>query len=418
MLYVAGHFMAPPYTSGSARPLELARRFVADGHDVTLLSTDAHLRHAGLTLEDIPDEHLGGVHVELTRSHYDNTMGFARRKVEFANQATKQAGLALRGTHDLVYATSTPLSVLGPALARRRLRSTPFVFEVRDVWPQAPIELGALQSSWQRRAAHALADLGYREAVHVVTLSEGMRDMIVARGVPQAHITVAHNAATARPASSATTAGDALPTSRPDELATWLGGAHRSAIYAGTIGLANDVAWLLDLVAAVDETLDLRIAIVGDGAMAGAIARRLATAGDHVRSRVRMFGPRPKGDLAPAMATVDFALSTFADHPSLTSNSPNKVFDAWAHGVPVVINNGGWLAAELDGHGAGLALPRNPRQAAGRLAAWLRDDAALADARAAARRRNREVYNWDVTHARVRDGVTAALQRRTPRGDS
>lgn len=405
ILYLAGHFMAPPHTAGSARPLALGRRLVADGHEVTLLSTDAHLRAEHITLDDIPPTALGGVRVELTRSHYHNRMGFTRRKVEFATQATRQAVRALRHDVDLVYATSTPLTVLWPALAHHRLRGTPFVFEVRDVWPQAPIEMGALDAAWQQRAAHALADLGYRESVHVVALSEGMRDLVVARGVPAEHVTVAHNAATPVPPSADRGAGD-------DALAQWLAAADRAGMYAGTIGAANDVGWLVDLVDHLDPALDLHLAIVGSGADAARVAGRLAAAPDHVRDRLRMFAARPKGELTGALATVDFAVSVFADRPSLTANSPNKVFDAWAHGVPVVINNDGWLGDQLERSGAGLSLPRDPATAAEALQRWLRSDGAVATAAVAARELSQSTYNWDAVYTKIRAAVTAALADR------
>lgn len=410
ILYLAGHFMAPPHTTGSARPLALGRRLVADGHEVTLLSTDAHLRAEGITLDDIPAPDLGGVEVELTQSRYDNWMGFTRRKVEFAAQATRQAVRALRHDVDLVYATSTPLTVLGPALALHRLRGTPFVFEVRDVWPQAPIEMGALDAAWQQRAAHALADLGYRKAVHVVALSEGMRDLVTERGVPAEDITVAHNAATPVPRPADPGAAD--PSTRDDDLARWLAAADHAGLYAGTIGAANDVGWLVDLVDHLEPALDLHLAIVGSGAETDMVAGRLAAAPDHVRDRLRMFSARPKGDLAGALATVDFAVSVFADRPSLTANSPNKVFDAWAHGVPVVINNGGWLGDELVRSGAGLSLPRSPSMAADELQAWLRRDGAVAAAAVAARDLSESTYNWDAVYAKIRAGVTSALAAR------
>ena len=423
ILYLAGHFMAPPFTAGSSRPLQLARRFVADGHRVTLLSTDAHLRSAGLTLADIPRAHLGGVEVVLTRSGYDNEMGFTRRKLEFAAQATKQAAIAVRGDHDLVYATSTPLTVLGPALARRRLRGTPFAFEVRDVWPEAAIELGALDHAWQQRAAHRLADLGYERSLHVITLSEGMRDMVLARGVDPAKVTVAHNAADPVAArwpvdsTSTQTARDPLAaraatdTGGPAAIAGWLAEADLATLYAGTIGRANDVGWLVDLVTHLDPALDLRLAIVGAGAEVPTVRAAIDRAPAHVRGRIAMFDRIPKGALLEVMTHVDLAFSTFADRPSLTTNSPNKVFDSWAMGVPVAINNDGWLADELDRHGAGIALPRDPAAAARDLGAWLARPGALATAAATARQRVRDEYNWDAKYRAIRAALVAALRQ-------
>ena len=419
ILYLAGHFMAPPHTAGSSRPLELARRMVADGHHVTLLSTDAFLRQEGMTLADIPSDHLGGVEVVLTESGYSNDMGFTRRKVEFVAQALKQAVVAVRGDHDLVYATSTPLTVLGPALARRRLRGTPFAFEARDVWPEAAIEIGALSHPWQQRAAHALADAGYANAIQVITLSEGMRDLIEARGVDPSRITVAHNAAApAAVARSSEDDGDhSLATVAPavaasiEPVVSFLDGAAIASIYAGTIGRANEVTWLVDLVAALDPALDLRLAIVGTGSEAEAVRRAIATAPPAVHERIALFDSMPKGSLFTVMEAVDLAFSTFADLPSLTTNSPNKVFDAWAMGVPVATNNGGWLATELHTHGAGIALPRSIPAAAATLGTWLATPGALAAASVAARGRITEEYNWDRKYAVIRAALATALTR-------
>lgn len=422
ILYLAGHFMAPPFTAGSSRPLEVARRFVADGHQVTLLSTDAFLRDAGMTLSDIPHDLLGGVDVVLTPSGYSNDMGFTRRKVEFLNQATRQALIALRGDHDLVYATSTPLTVLGPALARHRLRGTPFAFEARDIWPQAAIEMGALDSPWQQWAAHSLADAGYANAIHTITLSEGMRDMIAARGVDRADISVAHNAAdvtvahnaadpTILPSQSAVTAAATHPGTAAQSVIGFLTGAGVASLYAGTLGKANDVEWLVEVVSRVDPDIDLRLAIVGTGSETAALRRAIADAPQEVAARIGLFESMSKGELFAVMTQVDLAFSTFADRPSLTTNSPNKVFDAWAMGIPVAINNGGWLADELDRHGAGIALPRDLDTAATSLTSWLATPGALAAAAVAARRRATDVYNWDHTYAVIRAALATALTR-------
>ncbi len=351
ILYLAGHFMAPPYTAGSSRPLELARRLAADGHQVTLLSTDAFLRQAGLTLADIPADHLGGVEVVLTRSGYANDMGFTRRKVEFAAQATKQAMLALLGEVDLVYATSTPLTVLGPALARSWLRGTPFAFEVRDVWPQAAIEMGALDEPWQQRAAHWLADTGYANAIQVITLSEGMRDLVVARGVDPTRVTVAHNAAA--PAAVAAVApdgalddrgreaaphdgarADATSTASARAIIDFLAGARFAGLYAGTLGRANDVTWLVDLIAAVDAAVDLRVAIVGTGSEVDRIRAAIAATPPAVRARIALFdmhaqgfavrghGPRRRG-------VLDLRRSPQPDH-----QQPEQGLRRLGHGGP------------------------------------------------------------------------------------
>src|SRR5262249_25636196 len=161
---------------------------------------------------------------------YSNKMSYARRIRSFAEFATVAAAKAAAMRADLVLATSTPLTVAVPGVIAAKLRRAPFVFEVRDLSPGVPIEMGALRNPLARRLAGALATFAYRNADHVVALSPGMAAGVTAR-YPQVPVTVIPNACDLELFSSS---GDAARRMRAEH--DWLGD-RPLVVYTGALGV-------------------------------------------------------------------------------------------------------------------------------------------------------------------------------------
>ena len=143
-------------------------------------------------MEGIDVVGVGGAYSDYMRA---TGMGYGRRAAAFGRFAAGATAAALRAARpDVVFATSPPLTIALPAMAAARRHRAPLVFEVRDLWPRAPIEMGALRNPAARRAAEAMERRAYRAAAHVVALSPGMADGVAAAGVPRERITVIPNA--------------------------------------------------------------------------------------------------------------------------------------------------------------------------------------------------------------------------------
>src|SRR5205823_13311940 len=140
IVYLHQYFVTPQMAGGS-RSYEMARRLVAAGHDVHMVTSDRDAADAHAPWRHSVE---AGIHVHWTPIAYDNRMSYGERMrafLRFAWRAARKA-VALRG--DVVFATSTPLTIAIPAVyAARRLR-VPMVFEVRDLWPEVPIAIGAI----------------------------------------------------------------------------------------------------------------------------------------------------------------------------------------------------------------------------------------------------------------------------------
>ncbi|MEM7159858.1 MAG: glycosyltransferase family 4 protein [Myxococcota bacterium] len=400
VLYLHQHFVGPQQ-AGATRSFEMARRLVARGHRVTMLGTIRD-RDSG----SVRRERLEGIELHRAVVPYDNAMGVRARLQSFAHYGQWASRELMRHRPDVVFATSTPLTVAIPGLWGRLWHRVPMVFEVRDLWPELPIAIGALRSPWSRGAARALAWAAYRGAAEVVALSPGMAEGVAAWGVPRERITTIPNgcdcaAFEVEPARAQADRARRFPDLGPDD---------PLVMYAGTLGWMNDVGWLVDVAAAM-AGLDPRVgfAIVGEGAQRAEIAARVERAG--LAATVRLRPAVPKCEVPALLAGATVTTSLFRDVPQMAHNSANKLFDGLAAGRPVAINYGGWQAAMLRETGAGLVVPRSPAAAARQLRAFVREPAGVTAAGAAARTLARERFDRD-DQARA---LEAVLQRAVAR---
>jgi glycosyltransferase involved in cell wall biosynthesis len=380
--YIHQYFKTPSM-SGGTRSYEFARRLVERGHQVHMVTADPDGERERVTTE-------AGIVVHWLPVPYTNAMSYRRRIVAFLGFVGRSAVVAGRLHHDLVLATSTPLTVAIPGAWAALRRRVPMVLEVRDVWPQLPIALGVLRSPVSRWAARRLESWAYRRSAHVIALSPGMAASI-RRRFPGVAVTVVPNSCDRALFAGAGRAGAALRQRTP-----WLG--DRSLVlYAGTLGPANGVDYLVRMAAALAVTApDVRIAILGDGRMRDGI-RDLAAGLGVLGRNLFMPGTVSKADVVAWYGACDLAACVFVDVPELGDNSPNKVFDAFAAGRPVAVNHGGWLSDLIAETGAGLVLPAgDPAAAAAAVAAFVGDRVACRAAGTAASALARDRFDRDL----------------------
>ena len=331
-----------------------------------------------------------GIHVHWTRVPYANAMSVRERMAAFLQFSWRAARRAATIQADVVFATSTPLTIALPAVFAARRRHIPMVFEVRDLWPEIPIAIGALRDPLSRMAARWLERFAYRNAERVVALSPGMGEGVAQTGYPRSRIRIIPNGCDLDLFTAGQTSAQAFRAQYH-----WL--AERPLVmYAGTLGRINGVGYLVD-VAAVTQRLDpeIRFVVLGAGREAGAVEARARERG--VLGRNFFMLPRvPKEQMPACLAAADVATSLVVDVKAIWANSANKFFDALASGTPILINYGGWQAALLEEHGAGIVVsPGDPAAAATALAALLRDRVKLREMGAAARSLAREKFDRD-----------------------
>lgn len=398
IIYLHQYFNRPT-DPGSTRSYEMGRRLVAAGHEVHLITTDRH--GGGGTKWFETDE--AGIRVHWLPVPYANEMGFADRVRAFFRFALAAGRRAVDVGGDVILATSTPLTIAIPGMYARRRLKVPMVFEVRDLWPELPIAVGALRSPLTIGPARWLERAAYRSSAHIVALSPGMKEGVVEAGVDPERVSVIPNSCDLDLFRVPASAGEAVRARYE-----WLGD-RPLVVYMGSFGRINGVDWLARLAGAVRPlNPEVRFAAIGSGA--GYEALRQAAEEEGVLGETfHLLGRVPKLEAPGWLAAADVATSLFVDLPEMWANSANKFFDGLASGTPVAINYGGWQADLVRETGAGLVLPvGDPAAAARQLTDFLADPDARARAGTAASRLAEERFDRDVLAERLREVLEAA----------
>jgi len=371
ILYFHQHFSTPSGSVGT-RSYEMAQRLIACGHSVTIVCGSGQLSSSGLAGEPVDGMRRGSVDridvIELCLP-YSNYDGFLKRAWIFLLYAWRSGILALRLKYDLLFATSTPLTAGIPGIVMKIFRKKPFVFEVRDLWPELPREMGVITNPVILKAMDLLEWVSYHSADACIGLSPGIVRGITRRSVDASRVTMIPN-------------GCDLELFKPVqhrgvENISGIGKDDFVAIFCGAHGIANGLDAVLDAAKVLKDRdeQNIKFLFVGDGRLKPQLLERVRK---EQLANCIFCDPVPKRELAIITATADVGLMILANVPAFYyGTSPNKFFDYIASGLPVLNNYPGWLAEIIEENDRGIVVPSaNPEAFAGALVT-LRDNSDL-----------------------------------------
>lgn len=354
VLYFHQHFSTPKGASG-IRSYQMARKLVDAGHYVTMVCGSYGGGETGLETEFVAGKRSGtvdGIDIIEFDLAYSNSDGFLKRAYTFLRFAIRSVSLALTREYDLVFATTTPLTAGIPGIFARWLRRKPFVFEVRDLWPELPKAMGVITNPLILRMMSVLEWASYRSAHHCVGLSPGIVDGITKRGVPKEKVSLVPNGCDIGIFSAE------VESWRPEEVSE----GDFMAIFTGTHGIANGLDATLDVAAELKRRgrNDIKLVLVGQG---GLKPQLVSNATDRGLDNIVFHEPVNKHKLVGLMRSADLGMQLLANVPAFYyGTSPNKFFDYIAAGLPVLNNYPGWLADMIQERNCGYAVaPENPK---------------------------------------------------------
>lgn len=347
VLVLYQHYHTPD-CPGGARIYSLLQTLRAHT-EVTLITSDA--RRAERQTTDFPwfpsDIQVHEVHVP-----YTNRMSTGERIRSYLAFTVRALWYSIRHTNpDLVYGISTPLSTAVAAALAARWHSAPWLFEVRDLWPAFPIQMGAVPFRWLERTLYRVERALYRSAEHVITVSPDMTAYVEGTGQSPDRVTTVLPGSDRRYLNS-----PSAPT--PDQL-------HRQhnlpdgplVMYAGTFGRANDIPTLIEAARRCADA-PFSFVFVGRGFYEPHL-RRLA---DH-QSSVHLIPPQPQHHMGAWYQLADLSVVSFLDRPVLATNSPAKFYDSLTMGTPVLVTNPGWTKTFVETHQCGWYVPASNPEA-------------------------------------------------------
>ncbi len=348
-LYFHQHFSTPQGATGT-RSYEMARRLMARGHQVTMVCGRSGSGHTGLTTTFSQGQrrgHVEGIDVIEFDLAYSNQLSFRQRILAFLLFAWRSVLVAMREDYDVVFATTTPLTAGIPGIVARWVRRKPFVFEVRDLWPELPKAMGVITNPVVLWLMSVLEWISYHSAHRLIGLSPGIVEGIAKRGIPRARILAVPNGCDLEIFS------EHADRWRPDGVCA----SDFMAIFTGTHGMANGLDALIDAAIQLSNQgrKDIKLVLVGDGMLKAQLQERVAQEG---LNNVIFHDSVNKHKLSGLMADADLGLQMLANIPAFYyGTSPNKFFDYIAAGLPVLNNYPGWLAELIVQNQCGYAVP-------------------------------------------------------------
>jgi colanic acid biosynthesis glycosyl transferase WcaI len=351
VLFVSDNF--PPESNAPASRLhEHARHWVRAGHQVTVITCAPNFPegrvYPGYANRWHQVEILDGIRVVRVKTYLAPNEGVVRRTLDYLSFmcASVIAG-ALERRPDVVVASSPQFFAAVGGWQLSRVLCVPFVLEVRDLWPASIVAVGALRDSWLIGGLERLELSLYRRARAIVVVTEAFRKDIAGRGISHEKIHVVPNGAdlswcAPRPRDAAFVREQALE-------GKFIVG------YIGTHGMAHGLERVLDAAELLRDRPEVAFFFAGGGAERASLERSVAR---RALANVRLVPRQPKERMSALWSACDLTLIVLRDDPVFATVVPSKLFEAMAHGVPLLLSvPEGEATALVREHGSGVVTP-------------------------------------------------------------
>lgn len=369
--YIHQHFSTQQGHTGT-RSYEMSQRLIAEGHRVSMICGVMDMTADLFELRGrVTRTEIDGIEVHCIAERYENRMGFFRRVWAFGQFARTATRVALDLKPDLIFATSTPLTVGLPGQRVSRRLNIPFVFEVRDLWPELPIAMGIVRNPLLKWHLRRMERNIYAAADRIIALAPGIQEGICATGYPADRVTLIPNGCDLDLFKPDPAPLEELPDYTPEKFGP--PGDFR-LIFTGAHGLANGLDAVLDATVELKRrgVKGVRFIFIGRGGQRERLIRRSREEGlDGLTSWLESV---PKAQLARILPRMDVGMMILKNVPAFYyGTSPNKFFDYIASGLPVLNNYPGWLAGMIEAHDCGRVVPPDDPKAFCDAVLWLRD---------------------------------------------
>lgn len=357
ILYFHQYFKTPD-VAGGTRSYAMARHLTEEGHKVTMVCLISDNAISITRNEDKKGTQRGSVEgIDMIEFdlEYSNKLSFTQRTLVFIKYSLRCIGLIFTEDYDLVFATSTPLTAGIPGIIMKITgKRKPFIFEVRDLWPELPREMGIIKNRFVLWMMDILESLSYNRADACIALSPGISEGIKKKLKKQKPVHMIPN-------------GCDLELFKPGKtrkcIIQGVDEGDLVAIFTGAHGYANGLDSALDAARELMKTGhagNIKLVFIGDGILKEHLLKRKSNEG---LDNCIFLDPVPKKKLGEFFNAADIGLMLLSNVPAFYyGTSPNKFFDYISTGLPVFNNYPGWVADMIIEGNCGLVVrPDDPQ---------------------------------------------------------
>lgn len=342
VLILHQHFKTPE-RGGALRSYFLAKALIERGHTVHVVTGYTHSQNSKINVE--------GIEVHNLSVPYSNYFGFWKRVFSFTRFVWSFSSISGKFKDvNLCYAISVPLTIGWAARWMKWRYGVPYIFEVGDLWPDAPIELDVIQNSFLKKLLWRMEHRMYEEARSIVALSPSIQE-VISKKIPGKKISMIPNMSDTE---------FFQPESKKSQWEEKFGVKAKFVIaYLGAMGFANGLEFILSCAKiCFQKELPVQFILAGDGVEKENLKRKSV---EMALDNLSFVDFQNRQGVYELMNVADAVFVCYRHASILETGSPNKFFDGLAAGKLIIINFGGWIKKEIEAAQCGFYVdPENP----------------------------------------------------------
>tara|TARA_B110001452_G_scaffold181741_1_gene152611 strand:- start:429 stop:1631 length:1203 start_codon:yes stop_codon:yes gene_type:complete len=364
ILYIHQYFITP-WEAGGTRSYWFSRELLNNNFKVVMITSRSNQDRL------VQKELVDGIDVIFIKNDYDNSFGIIRRVWSFLRFMILSTFISFKQENiDLVFATSTPLTVGIPPVLLKWIKGINYVFEVRDLWPEVPIQMGGVNNKLLISILKYLEKIIYNNAKHIIALSPGMKDGVLKVGIDNKKVSMIPNMSKIDQFGKRVknkVLMDKFNLSTDDFY----------IIHFGAMGLANGLDYIIDAAKITQSRRNnnIKYLFAGEGGQEQILKTRVEK---EQINNVIFLGKFKMKEMAEIVNIADCSITTFRNLPILQTNSPNKLFDSLSAQKPIIVNSAGWTKGLVEDNNCGAFVnPEDPAELASLVLSWSTKEALL-----------------------------------------
>jgi len=354
------HYFPPEVNAPASRTYEHCKQWVQDGHEVTVVTcAPNHPQgnvYEGYRNKLIQWENQDGIRVVRIWTYVTANQGFLKRTVNYISfMMAAILSVPFLSGFDITLSTSPQFFNGLAGYAVSRLKRTPWILEIRDLWPESIVAVGAITNRPIIGLLEALELFAYRRADHIVVVTDSFKTHIQDKGICKQKVTVIKNGVDFSLYKK--------PPDNPVSLAAKIGIEGKFvASYIGTHGMAHHLETILQAADELREWQDIVFLLLGDGAERD---RLLAMKDSMNLSNVVMLDQQPKTAMPHFWSLSNVSLVLLRKCDLFKTVIPSKIFESMAMERPIILGVEGESSELLKSAEAGICIePENEKDLA------------------------------------------------------
>ena len=353
ILFITDNF-PPEVNAPATRTYEHVKAWIEEGADVTVVTCAPNFPHGrvydGYKNKLFQTEDMDGIKVIRVWSYITSNSGFLKRVLDYVSFAFSAFWVGLFHKHDLIIATSPQFFTTWSAWALSKIKRTPWVFELRDLWPESIKTVGAMQQGKAIEILEKIEIALYKDADRVVAVTDAFKANLISRNIDATKIDVVTNGSNVELF---------FPREKDEKLLKELSLEGKFVVgYIGTHGLAHSLDFIVNTLKNLGDN-EIHFLFIGDGAMKPTIVK---IAQELKLSNITFLDPISKDEVPKYLSIVDISLAPLKKEDNFKTVIPSKIFEASAMRKPTLLGVEGQAQEILESHEAGLCFePENEK---------------------------------------------------------